>query len=212
MADGSEEHVPAMPARTPARMAGALRLVAVGMLVAVGVGLAVWAVRSVFRTGATEVSIETSTPSQRIGVEQGDIAPLFEVPGYDGHPLRLAAFRGHPILLNFWASWCLPCRAEAANLEAAYLKYKSRGMVFIGVDLQNDTWGDSRAFLQGRHITYPQGRDETGKVGRTYRVVGIPTTYFIGADGRIKSLPLTGGFTGEDGVRDLAAEIEKLLK
>jgi len=84
--------------------------------------------------------------------------------------------------------------------------------VFIGVDLQNDTWGASRAFLTRHKITYPVGRDESGAVGRMYRVVAIPTTYFIGRDGTIRSPAVTGGFTGQDGGHDLVLQIDKLLQ
>jgi cytochrome c biogenesis protein CcmG, thiol:disulfide interchange protein DsbE len=203
---------PIAPSQASARAATVLRVVAVGVLVIAGVSLAALAIRSVFRSAATEVSIETSVPASRVGVQTGAPAPVFEVPGYDGRPLRLAAFRGHPIVLNFWTSWCPPCRAEAPTLEAVYLSYMSRGVVFIGVDLQNDTWADSRAFLTQHKITYPQGRDETGKVGRTYHVVEIPTTYFIKPDGTVAGPPLSGGFLGGKGARDLVVEIERLLQ
>jgi cytochrome c biogenesis protein CcmG/thiol:disulfide interchange protein DsbE len=203
---------PAAPAQRPARNTGLFRLLAVGLLVMVGAGLAAWAVRTVVRTSSGEVEIETAAPRTRSAVEIGAPAPAFDVPGYDGKRLRLAAFKGHPILLNFWASWCPPCRAEAPTLESTYERYRSRGVVFIGVDLQNDTWDASRNFLRGYKITYPVGRDESGTVGRTYRVVGLPTTYFIGRDGTIRSLAITGGFTGKDGVRDLVQQIENLLK
>ena len=205
----------AEPASPSAAVPGRRRLLpfAVVLLVAGGMALAAWALRSVFQTASTEVEI-TPQPqaSQRVGPEIGAIAPLFEVSGYDGRgSVRLAAFRGHLVLLNFWASWCAPCRAEAPTLQSTYLKYKDRGVVFVGVDLQNDTWRDSRAFLQTYHITYPVGRDETGAVGRAYRVNAIPTTYFVSRDGRILTIPITGGFTGKDGIHDLVTQLEKWL-
>ena len=213
MTEGSTaEQTPAVPAQSPVRGPGLWRLLAVVVLVVAGAGLAVWAIRTVVRTSSTEVESETAAPHTRSAVEIGAPAPAFEVPGYDGKPLRLAAFKGHPIVLNFWASWCAPCRAEAPTLESTYERYRGRGVVFIGVDLQTDTWDASRAFLKGFKITYPAGRDESGTVGRTYRVVGIPTTYFIGRDGTIRSLAVTGGFTGKDGARDLVQQIEKLLE
>lgn len=185
-------------------------LLAVALLAASAVGLAIWAGRSIFQTASREVTIQSAAPVET-GAQPGKMAPPFEVPGYDGRPVRLAAFRGHPVVLNFWASWCVPCQQEARNLESAYEIFRSQGVVFVGVDLQADTWEESRKFLHKYGITYPQGRDETGVVGRTYRVTSIPTTYFIGDNGRILSTQFVGGFVGDQGARDLGREIERLL-
>ena len=114
-------------------------------------------------------------------------------------------------MLNLWAPWCVPCQQEARNLESAYEIFRSQDVVFVGDDLQADTWDESRKFLHKYGITYPQGRDETGVVGRTYRVTSIPTTYFIGPDGRVLSSQFVGGFLGDQGARDLGREIEQLL-
>jgi len=181
-------------------------LLAVALLAASAVGLSVWAVRSIFQTNSTQVTFQSAAPLET-GAQPGKIAPPFEVPGYDGRPVRLEEYRGHPVVLNFWASWCVPCQQEARNLESAYEIFRSQGVVFVGVDLQADTWGESRRFLHKYGITYPQGRDETGVVGRTYRVTSIPTTYFIGPDGRV----LSSQFVGDQGARDLGREIEQLL-
>ena len=185
-------------------------LLAVALLAASAVGLAIWAVRSVLQTASTDVTIQSAAPVET-GAKPGTIAPPFEVPGYDGRPVRLAAFRGHPVVLNFWASWCVPCQQEARNLEATYETFRSQGVVFVGVDMQADTWNESREFLHKYRITYPQGRDETGVVGRNYRVTSIPTTYFIGPDGRVLSSQFVGGFVGDQGARDLGREIVQLL-
>ncbi len=205
-----------------------LSSLAVVVLLVGGVGLAVLAVQSIFRTTATEIAPQVQAPPSgvRIGPEAGAIAPPIEVPAYGpaaspagGSPagpadgsLRLDAFRGHPIVLNFWASWCPPCRAETKVLEAAYLRYKARGVVIIGIDGQTDTWGASRDFLHQQGVTYPVGRDVRGAAARAYRVGALPTTYFIGADGRVEGPAVTGGFTGQDGAKDLAAGIEKMLR
>ena len=200
-----------------------LSSLAVAVLLVGGVGLAVLAVQSIFRTTATEIAPQVQAPPSgvRIGPEAGAIAPPIEVPAYAatgspagpaGGSLRLDAFRGHPIVLNFWASWCPPCRAETKALEAAYLRYKARGVVIIGIDGQTDTWGASRDFLHQQGVTYPVGRDVRGAAARAYRVGALPTTYFIGADGRVEGPAVTGGFTGQDGAKDLAAGIEKMLR
>lgn len=201
---------------SPLASRSALSLVTVGMLVTVALGLAVLAARSVSQKASTEVARErpgsTLTSRIRTGAGDGDLAPTFEVPGYAGSGLvRLEAFRGHPIVLNFWASWCPPCRAEADILQAAYLTYRSRGVVFIGIDMQNDTWGESRAFLARHTISYPVGRDNGGTVARAYRVTSLPSTYLISADGHIHGPSMTGGFIDAAGARELAGAIEELL-
>lgn len=206
------DHVSTAPGPTALRGRRGLGGIILVPLLIVAAGLALWAVRSVFRTAATEVSTPPAAQEPRAGTRPGAVAPLFEVPGYNGRgPVRLAAYRGHPVILNFWTSWCPPCKAEAGILESAYVTYQSRGVMFIGIDLQNDTWEESKKFLRDHGITYPAGRDVTGAVGRAYRVTAIPTTYFIGPDGRIRAPAFTGGFLGARGARDLAMEIESLL-
>jgi cytochrome c biogenesis protein CcmG/thiol:disulfide interchange protein DsbE len=195
------------------RRAG-ISFVVVAALLLGGAGVAVMAVRSVFHSSATEVTpvTQASNPGLRTAPETGAIAPAFAVPAYDERStVHLDAFRGHPVVLNFWASWCPPCRAETAILQAAYLRYKDRGVVFIGIDSQTDTWKGSREFLTQHGVTYPVGRDERGSVARAYRVTGLPTTYFIGADGRVQGVGVEGGFTDADGARDLASAVEKML-
>jgi cytochrome c biogenesis protein CcmG, thiol:disulfide interchange protein DsbE len=190
-------------------------LIAASLLSALALGLAILAVRSVFHTAATEVSSPpvTSTSHDQIGVDAGDLAPLFEIPGYEAHQtMRLEAYRGHPVVLNFWASWCPPCTGEADILEDAYLHYRGQGVVFIGIDMQSDTWPESRAFLRRHGITYPVGRDERGTVGRAYRVTTLPTTFFITQDGRVREAALTGGFLGPRGGVELAQAIEQILR
>jgi peroxiredoxin len=103
----------------------------------------------------------------------------------------------------------VPSRSSDARIHLPQVQ--GRGVVFVGIDLQNDTWADSRAFLREFQITYPVGRDDTGAVGRAYRVTAIPTTYLVGPDGRILTVAITGGFTGRDGVHDLVAQLEKWL-
>lgn len=111
-------------------------------------------------------------------------APDFTLPRLDAGELRLADFRGRVVLLNFWASWCPPCRAEARTLEAAWQRYKDRGVVFVGVNIQ-DQEPDARAFLEEFGITYPNVIDRGHRVAIDYGVWGLPETFIIDGDGRI---------------------------
>ncbi len=111
-------------------------------------------------------------------------ATQFTVTLYDGKKVTLDDFRGKAVFLNFWASWCAPCRAEAKDLEAAWLKVKDRNMVFLGVALQ-DLDDNAKAFLQEFNVTYPNGRDESGKIAVDYGTWGIPESFFIDPQGRI---------------------------
>jgi cytochrome c biogenesis protein CcmG/thiol:disulfide interchange protein DsbE len=111
-------------------------------------------------------------------------ATPFTVTTFKGDKLTLNDLRGKAVFLNFWASWCLPCRAEARDLEAAWQKVKDKNMVFLGVALQ-DTDKNSLEFLKEFNVTYPNGKDESGKIGVDYGTWGIPESFFIDPHGRI---------------------------
>jgi cytochrome c biogenesis protein CcmG/thiol:disulfide interchange protein DsbE len=111
-------------------------------------------------------------------------ATPFTVTLFDGRKITLDELRGKAVFLNFWASWCPPCRAEARDLEAAWQKVKDKDMIFIGVALQ-DTDKNSLEFLKEFEVTYPNGKDESGKIAVDYGTWGIPESFFIDPQGRI---------------------------
>ncbi|HEY2922572.1 MAG TPA: TlpA disulfide reductase family protein [Candidatus Binatia bacterium] len=111
-------------------------------------------------------------------------AAPFTVTLFDGKKLTSDDLRGKAVFLNFWASWCPPCRAEAKDLEAAWQRVKDKNMVFIGVALQ-DTDQNSLEFLKEFNVTYPNGKDESGKIAVDYGTWGIPESFFIDPQGRI---------------------------
>jgi cytochrome c biogenesis protein CcmG, thiol:disulfide interchange protein DsbE len=111
-------------------------------------------------------------------------ATPFSIELFNGGNIALEDLRGKAIFLNFWASWCPPCRAEARDLEAAWQKLKDKNVVFIGVALQ-DTDNASLDFLKEFDVTYPNGKDGSGKIAIDYGVWGIPESFFIDPQGRI---------------------------
>jgi cytochrome c biogenesis protein CcmG, thiol:disulfide interchange protein DsbE len=111
-------------------------------------------------------------------------AAPFTVTLFDGRKLTLDDLRGKAVFVNFWASWCVPCREEARELEAAWQKVKDKNMVFLAVAVQ-DTDEQSREFLKEFNITYPNGKDEAGKIAVDYGTWGIPESFFIDPEGRI---------------------------
>ncbi len=126
----------------------------------------------------------TTDPRAVPSVLTGKAAPDFTLTLFDGRTIRLSDFRGKVVFLNFWASWCPPCRAEARLLEQSWQRYKDQGVVFLGVDIQ-DREEDARRFIQEFGITYMNGRDPNNRIAIDFGVYGIPETFFIDKDGRI---------------------------
>jgi len=116
----------------------------------------------------------------------------------------LAAMRGRPVIVNFWASWCGPCRAEMPAVERVWQRYRDRGLVIIGVTMQ-DREADARAFLEEVGVTYPVGLDANGSISRAYSVQGLPSTYFINENGGVARAWV--GAISEERLESLAVDL-----
>lgn len=132
-------------------------------------------------------------------------APAFALPSLRGGEIRLSDFRGKVVLLNFFASWCAPCAAEAPDLRATSEKYGGRNVVFVGVAIL-DEFDQAQAFLERHRLTYPAAFDRGNKIMEKYQVTGLPTSIFIDPSGMIVSR-FVGPFIGPEGV----AELERRL-
>lgn len=139
----------------------------------------------------------------------GRPAAAFALTSFDGATVDLAALRGKVVVLNFWASWCVPCRSETPLLVSLHKTYGPRGIVFAGVDVE-DQERDARAFVEQYHVDYFVVRSPDEKVMDAYSVIGVPTTVFIGADGVVVDA-YAGGFVGSGGAQALKARLDRLL-
>ncbi len=131
-------------------------------------------------------------------------APDFTLETFDGEIIRLSDFRGTPVIINFWASWCLECYREAPILEDAWRRHKEHVM-FIGVDYV-DTEPAARAYLRRFDITYPNGMDKGNRISDAYRIQGVPETFFVDRNGVLQGVKI-GPITADE----LEAWIQKLI-
>jgi cytochrome c biogenesis protein CcmG/thiol:disulfide interchange protein DsbE len=113
-------------------------------------------------------------------------APPFEFTTFEGETISLDDLQGQGVVLNFWASWCDPCRAEADLLEQTWRREEGNGIVFIGLDYLDQEHA-ALEYLAEFNITYPNGPDLQSSAARSYGIKGVPETFFISPDGRIES-------------------------
>ena len=117
----------------------------------------------------------------------GDLAPDFTGKTLDGKNIRLQEQRGNVVMLNFWASWCGPCRTEMPLLEDMQKKYQRMGFVLLGVNVDEDTKAAQR-FLNDVTTTFPMVLDSQGSISKSYNVDAMPTSIFIDRNGKIRDI------------------------
>mgnify|MGYP001106438296 CR=1 FL=1 len=143
-----------------------------------------------------------SAGSERSVPQLGQPAPDFELQSLDGQTISLSDLRGKPVLLNFWATWCLPCRGEMPYLQQVYEEWSGRGLMLLAIDV-----GESRArvrqFMQDNSLSLPVLLDTRESVAARYGITAYPTTFFIDKEGIIRE-KIIGAFPSK-------AAIEKYL-
>jgi peroxiredoxin len=126
--------------------------------------------------------------SLSIGINQGNIAPDFELDSLDGKILKLSDFRGQKVIVNMWATWCPPCRAEMPDMQKFYDKYKDENTTVIAINMTTSEKSVDRIpeFLDEFGITLPVLLDKQNKIGEIYQVYALPTSYIIDSQGIIQ--------------------------
>ena len=137
--------------------------------------------------------------------EVGKPAPDFRLSDLAGEEVNLSDFEGKPVLLNFWAGWCRPCKEEMPYLQQVYEEWSDRGLVVLTVNL-----GDSRSevnrFMQSNRLSLPVLLDTKQSLAQKYNVASIPTTFFIDKDGIVRA-KIIGGFRSKEAIETKLGQI-----
>ena len=168
----------------PRPRVGALRNIIATALVGLAILGIVWYFDSPEGVGSSQtvnVTGVASGPAPKVG----KTAPDFTVQTLDGESHKLSDFRGQPVWINFWASWCPPCRAENPDIQAVYEANQADGLVVLGVAIGEED-GAVRGYVERTGLTYLNGLDRSTDIAATYRIVGIPTHFFVDRDGILR--------------------------
>ncbi len=157
----------------------------------------------------TALVTPTPTGGRIPAPRQGFLAPDFELVSLEGETIRLSQLAGEPALVNIWASWCPPCKAEMPDMQRIYEDYGPRGFHILGVNATNqDSLQAASAFVQQEGLKFPILLDTDGSVTRKYAVQALPTSFFIDRAGIVREV-MIGGPMPEAFLR---AQAEKLLQ
>lgn len=139
------------------------------------------------RYGAVDLPAGLVPDGANVAAEEGALAPDFLLERLDGGDLRLSDYRGQAVILNFWATWCAPCRKEMPQFVSAYDRYRDDGLEIIAVNMQEGK-AIAGPFVEDFGIEFPVVLDRSGQMHDRYRLLGLPTTYFIDREGVIRSV------------------------
>lgn len=195
------------PSSEPSNTQPTRRLILVGiaaLVVALVGGLTFWVVADDGNPAST-TTVDTAAPLPAENVPRpGRAAPSFDLRTLRGGRVNLEGLRGRPVVVNFWASYCNPCRREFPLLQSALREHRRNRLAVVGV-VHDDIPSDARAFVADEHATWPMGVDAEGVVARAYGVRAIPVTFFVDREGTIKARVF-----GEMSERELRRDLGKI--
>ena len=131
------------------------------------------------------LELGASAPGRAQTFDIGQPAPEFTLTDLAGGTQRLSDYRGKGVLLNFWATWCVPCRTEMPSMERAYRALREKGVTILAVSLDAGSQAPVEAFVKEFGFTFPILLDSSGASSRAYRVFGLPTSFLIDWNGRL---------------------------
>lgn len=134
-------------------------------------------------------STSTNPKDTVSGTGIGNLAPDFQLMDMEGQNVTLSNLRGSPVIMNFWASWCSPCRQEMPFLQQIYEDWNNKGVILLTINLR-ETPSEIMQFMQSNSLSFPVLLDADASVTQNYNVVGIPTTFFVDKDGVIQAKKL----------------------
>lgn len=148
------------------------------------------------------------TESVALNLYTGNSLANFSLNSLAGKVVSLSDFKGKPLVITLWATWCVPCQSEMPAFQAAYDQYQSQGLVILGInDTQNDSLTDVTAFVKQYSLTFPILLDDTGDVSaKVFNATGLPDSFFVDAQGVIRFAQI-----GELSTADLNRYIQALL-
>jgi len=141
-------------------------------------------------------SLPGSNSARTTTVKIGETAPEIDLPSMTGEQMTLSKLKGQPVLVNFWATWCGPCRQEFPTLVRKYKQYKDQGLVVLGVDTEDESPDDGvLTFMRNTLVNFPIVRDRDSKLEGMYRIEGLPTSFFIDRKGVVRDIVVGGPMT-----------------
>lgn len=161
------------------------KLATVGVLFIIGMSALTLVDYSQFASSSSDKEIAHG--SIKSGLKKGQLAPDFQLMDLQGNEASLSDYRGKKVIMNFWASWCPPCRVEMPHMEKIHQDYKDEDIVILSVNLTSTESSDDRAgaFVSEHGLTFPVLLDEQGNVQQQYKIRSYPTTVFVQSDGTI---------------------------